>query len=370
MDYLADRAKQIDASGIRRIWQMAASMKDPVNFSIGEPDFHTPEPIKTAAARAITENHNTYTVTAGIPPLRQAIAAKIQKELKWEKPSVLITCGLSGALHLALMATINPGDEILIPDPYFVSYRHLVNLSGGKCVFVDTYPSFQLTAEILEKYITPKSKILLINSPANPTGSVYPAEELKKIAEVARKHNLLVLTDEIYRDFSYDQPAASIGRYYENTLILRAFSKCYGVPGWRIGYAAVNEGLLQVLDQMTTLQQYTFVCAPHPFQLAVSETLDCDISHHIADYHHKRNMIYDGLKDRFELVRPMGAFYAFVSAPGGNATEFVRKAIEKDVLIIPGSVFSQHDSHFRLSYATSDANIAKGIERLNRLAGG
>lgn len=370
MDYIAERGKCIDASEIRRIWQLAATMTDPVDFSIGEPDFPAPERVKAAAIEAIRQDKNTYTLTTGIEPLRTAVAGRIADQLGWDNPGVLVTSGLSGALLLALMATVNPGDEVLMADPYFVSYKHLVSLHGGTCVFIDTYPDFQLSAEQVAAHITPKTKMLLLNSPANPTGTVYTAENLRAVAEVAREHELLVISDEIYELFSYDTPAVSIAEFYENTIVMRGYSKSLGVPGWRLGYIAVPEHLGGLLDQIATLQQYTFVCAPHPFQIAALEAFNTDMSSLIDAYRTKRNLVYEGLKDSFGLLQPQGAFYAFVPAPGGDATAFVEKAIKNDVLIIPGSVFSQENTHFRLSYATSDEDIAKGVERLNALAAG
>jgi aspartate aminotransferase len=354
----------IEASGIRRIWQMAATMQDPVNFSIGEPDFDAPEPVKAAAIQAIQEGRNKYTLTAGLPELREALAKQIEAEFGWSNPAILVTCGLSGALQLSIMASVNAGEGVLIPDPYFVIYRHIVNLMGARCEFIDTYPDFELTPERLEKSIRKKSKVLFVNSPSNPTGIVYEEQHLRQVAEVAKQHDLLVLSDEIYREFSYEEPATSIGRFYENTIVMRGFSKSYGVPGWRLGYIAAPESLTELVDAMATLQQYTFVCAPQPFQVAALEAIKSDISGHINDYKRKRDIFYEGIKDRFELVKPGGAFYAFVKAPGGKATAFVEQAIQNDVLIIPGAIFSERDTHFRASYATSDDQIKKGVERL------
>ena len=368
MDFLSERIKAIDASGIRRIWQMASQMTDPVNFSIGEPDFNAPEQVKESAIQAIRENHNGYTLTTGIEPLRVALAEQITKQFHWPKPEVLITSGVSGAIQLAFMATINPGDEVLMPDPCFVIYRHMVNLLGGKCVYIDTYPDFQLDPQRIAEKITDKTKILVINSPSNPSGAVYSAEDLKAVADLAGKHSLLVISDDIYCDFSYDGPSASIAQFYENTVLMRGFSKAYGIPGWRLGYVAGGEHLAELFDRMTALQQYTFVCAPHPFQIAALTALKCDMSDQIDIYRRKRDLIYQGLNGVFDLVRPQGAFYAFVPAPGGNATEFVTAAIKNNVLIIPGSVFSERDSHFRISYATDDDSIRKGIDRLCRVA--
>jgi len=364
MNYIAERAELVDASGIRRIWQLAVNMTDPVDFSIGEPDFDAPEPVRKAAIDAINQGHNGYTLTTGLEPLRDSIAREISSQYNWSNPSILITCGVSGGLNLALMSTVNAQDEVLIPDPYFVMYKHLVNLYDGKCVFIDTYPDFQLDPDKLAQQITPRTKLLVLSSPANPTGAIYTADELKAIAALARKHNLLVISDEIYRDFSYDSPAPSLASYYENTLVMRGFSKAYGIPGWRLGYVALPEHLSELFDRMATLQQYTFVCAPHPFQIAALTALKSDISDCIDNYRHKRDLIYNGLKDSFNLAKPQGAFYAFVAAPGGKAGDFVNRAIQNNVLVIPGSVFSQKDTHFRISYATSDEQINKGIDRL------
>lgn len=360
----SQRSQRIDASGIRRIWQLAATMKDPVDFSIGEPDFAAPDLVKQAAISAIHDDFNGYSLTGGIADLQEAICHATKREFGWDRASVLVTSGLSGALHLAFMTLVDPGDEVLIGDPYFVSYRHLVNLADGRSVFVDTYPDFELTAEAIEKAITPKSKILIVNSPANPTGVVSSTQQLQEIAEIAQKYGLLVISDEIYQDFSYDRPTDSIANYYEQTLVLRGFSKSYGIPGWRLGYVAGADCLSGIIEKMTTLQQYTFVCAPHPFQRAAIAALETDVSSHVDDYRRKRHLIYDGLKDHFEMIRPAGAFYAFVKAPESQGTAFVEKAIKNNVLIIPGSVFSQRDSHFRLSYATSDDQIRRGVERL------
>ena len=349
---------------------MALSLDDPVDFSIGEPDFDTPEPIKQAAIRAISEGYNNYTVSQGSELLREGIGELVRDEFGWSDPCVLVTCGVSGGLFLAFLALLNEGDEVLVADPYFVSYRHLVELLDGRCVYVDCYGDFQFSPEKLRESISERSKVLIINSPANPTGVTIKAEQMRALAEIAREHELLVISDEIYREFSYDEPAVSMASFYENTLVLRGFSKSYGMPGWRVGYVAGASHMSEVIERMTTLQQYTYVCSPHPFQRAGVEALRCDMSEEIERYRRKRDMIYEGLKGSFELVRPEGAFYAFVRAPGDQGSEFVMRAIQNKVLIIPGSVFSQRDSHFRISYATSDEKISEGIERLCELAKG
>jgi aspartate aminotransferase/aminotransferase len=366
---LADRTDKIDASGIRKVFALGATLKDPVNFSIGQPDFDVPEKLKDEAIKAIKAGQNKYSQTAGDNLLKGKIGAQIKKEFGWQNPAILVTSGVSGGLLLSFMALINPGDEVIIPDPYFVMYKHLINMLGGKCVFVDSYPDFKLPVEKIHQAITAKTKLIIVNSPCNPTGLVYSEPQMKALAGIAAEKDIPVLTDEIYQKFCYDSSCTSIANYHEKTLLLRGFSKSYAMAGWRLGYVAAGESLKDVIKEMTKIQQYTFVCAPTPFQKAAIAALDYQMSDLVAAYRKKRDLIYEGLKDKFELVKPGGAFYAFVRAPaGGSATEFVEKAIANNVLVIPGNVFSEKDTHFRISYATSNEKIEQGIEILNSLA--
>ena len=367
-NYLADRTSLIDSSGIRKVFDLAATMKDPVNFSIGLPDFDVPQVIKNAAIEAIEQGHNRYSLTSGIPELREALAKRTAEEYGWEDPQTMVASGVSGALLLVFMSLINPGDEVIIPDPYFVIYKHVIHLLGGKCVYVDTYPDFKLSAEKLEAAVTDKTKLIIMNSPANPTGFVYSEQDVKEAVEVAKKHDLLIMSDEIYDKFCYLDKCPSPASIYEKTVLLKGFSKSYAMTGWRMAYVAVNKSLTPLLNEMTKLQQYTFVCAPTPFQKAALAALDCDVSSYVNSYAKKRDTIYNGLKDKFNIVKPEGAFYMFVETPEGNATEFVERAIKNNVLIIPGGIFSQRDTHFRISYATTDEKIAEGVKILNSLA--
>ena len=207
--------------------------------------------------------------------------------------------------------------------------------------------------------------MLLINSPANPTGRTYSSEELRDIAEFAQRHNLLVVSDEIYDHFIYDQPHETFAKYYDKTLLLNGFSKSSAMTGWRVGYAA---GPHEVIESMKTLQQYSFVCAPSFAQKAGIAALNLDISEYIDGYRAKRDLIYEGLKGHFEVEKPGGAFYIFPKAPGGDGVKFVEEAIANNVLIIPGNVFSEHNTHFRLSFAAPDEALHKGIEILQKLA--
>jgi len=366
-DILADRTRRIDASGIRKVFALAATMKDPVNFSIGQPDFDVPDPLKRQAMAAIEQGFNSYSQTVGDAALRQRIAGLIESQFGWKDPATLVTSGVSGGLFLAFMALVNPGDEVIILDPYFVIYKQVVNLLGGRCVFVDSYPDFRLPVEGIRRRITDKTKLIVINSPCNPSGAVYSADELKALAQVAAEKGIVVLSDESYDSFCYDGPCPSIGSYHPRTLVLKGFSKAYAMTGWRLGYVASDPCLRPVVEAMTMMQQYTFVCAPTPFQKAAVAALDFDIRGYVEAYRAKRDLLYEGLRDRFELARPQGAFYAFVKAPSGTGTEFVQKAIAHNVLIIPGGVFSERDTHFRISFATSGAKIEQGIQILRGL---
>ncbi|HCL55413.1 MAG TPA: aspartate aminotransferase [Spirochaetia bacterium] len=363
---IAERMKKIDSSGIRKVFDLAAKMEDPINLSIGQPDFDIPEEIKQEAIKAISSGMNRYTQTGGIPELRAKLKEKLEKEKKRKFDDIMITSGVSGGLFLAFLTLINPGDEVIVPDPYFVMYKHLVNLLGGVPKYLSTYPDFSLDPKKLEALITPKTKIMLLNSPNNPTGKVYTRKELTDFLAVAKKHNIIVISDEIYDLFTYGEEFVSVAELYENTLLLGGFSKTYAMTGWRIGYAAGNQ---TIINEMIKLQQYTFVCAPSFAQAATLKALDYDMSSFVSAYKVKRDMIYNGLKENFYVVKPEGAFYIFPQLPKGENTElFVNKALENKVLIIPGNVFSESNTGFRISFAADNKTIEKGIEVLNKLA--
>ncbi|HET6246236.1 MAG TPA: aminotransferase class I/II-fold pyridoxal phosphate-dependent enzyme [Tepidisphaeraceae bacterium] len=391
-DYISRRALGVDASGIRKVFDLAAKMKDPINFSIGLPDFDVPDIAKEAAIDAIRAGNNRYTQTQGIAPLRERLRKDLSAEMGRDVGDVLITSGVSGGLLLAILATIDPGDEAIFLDPYFVMYKHLLTVAGGKPVIVNSYPDFRFPAEKVEAAITPRTKLLILNSPSNPTGVVMSEADVKAAVEIAKKHGLLILSDEIYEPFLYGSaeskvlsaepksPASDLNsalstqhsalptpaRLFENTIILRGFSKSHAMTGWRLGYAAGPEA---VIAQMTKLQQYTFVCAPTPFQFAALKALDVPMADAVAVYRQKRDLIYAMLSRKFEVVKPEGAFYIFPKAPAeATASDFVTRAIANNVLIIPGNVFSEQDTHFRISYATSDEKIEKGCEILCSLA--
>ncbi len=363
---IARRLELLDASGIRKVFDLAAKLTDPINLSIGQPHFDVPAPVKAEAIRAIEQGQNKYTQTQGTEALRDAVAALCKRQFGWDdERAYLITSGVSGALVLAMLTLVDPGDEVVFTDPYFVMYSHLVNLAGGVPVPVDTYPDFRPDVQRIADAITDRTRMLIVNSPTNPTGAVYTEQELRDIADLAAKRDLLVISDEIYDHFCYDAPFVSMASLYDNTLLMRGFSKSYAMTGWRVGWCT---GPKAIIEKMTMLQQYSFVCAPSMAQAAAVLALDVDMSDQVAAYKTKRDMVFDALEGPFGLVKPQGAFYAFVSAPKGDAGAFVAKAIANNVLIIPGSVFSCKDTHFRLSYATTDEKLAQGLEILTKLA--
>jgi aspartate aminotransferase/aminotransferase len=293
--------------------------------------------------------------------------ADVQARFPGQDRAVLVTSGTSGGLHLAMLAVVNPGDEVIVPDPYFVSYPNLVTLAGGVPVFVDTYPDFGLDPDRIAAAITPRTKLILLCSPSNPTGVVASPEAMRAVAELARDRGILLLSDEIYRAFHFDGPARSPAEFSDDVLVIEGFGKTYGMTGWRLGWA---HGPRAVVEEMAKLQQFTFVCAPSMVQSAGMAAMDFDVSEIVADYRRKRDLVTDGLRGRFEFPTPGGAFYLYPKAPWGTGTEFVTAAIRQNLLIIPGVTFSRRDTHVRISYAAPDDVLFRGVEVLNHLAAG
>lgn len=366
--WLAQRTAEFDASGIRKVFDLAAKMTHPINLSIGQPDFPVPEAIKSAAIEAIQNDKNGYSVTQGIPQLREELQTRVDQAYGHADRRVLITSGTSGALVTAMLALVDPGDEVIFFDPYFVMYPALVKMVGGKCVMIDTYPDFRIDPEKVAAAITPKTKLILLNSPANPTGVVAQRDEVEALAKLAADHNIALLSDEIYREFCYDAPLVSPTDWNEQTIVVDGFSKSYGVTGWRLGWM---HGPAAVIDKITMLQQYSFVCAPHPLQWGAIAALDTDMTPQVDEYRERRNLIISGLESAgYEVAPTGGAFYVFPKVPegGGSGTEFVTRAIENELLIIPGNIFSERDSHFRISYAATVETLQRGLEVLRKLA--
>ncbi len=370
---VADRASAIDVSGIRRAFEIGATLKDPANLSIGQPDFAVPEAIKDRAIEAIRADRNGYTLTQGGPELREAIARHLAEDVGWvvgeDDCDMIVTSGTSGGLMLACMALLDPGDEMVVPDPYFVSYPTLAGLCGATPVFCDVHPDMRMTAERIEACLTDRTKIVLLNSPGNPSGVVLDDAEVARIARLCADRGVVLLSDEIYDAFTYpdareDGRCPSPARHDRNVLLVRGFGKTYGCTGWRLGWVA---GPSWLVGEMRKLQQYTFVCAPSPLQAGASVAFDVDMEPTIEAYARKRDMVVDALGDLAAIPRPGGAFYAYVEIPerlGIDAEGFFGRAIERNVIVIPGSVFSRRSTHFRISYAVPDEMLRRGLDGL------
>lgn len=361
------RVQAIDASGIRKVFDLASSLKDPINLSIGQPDFDTWDTVKDAIKCAVDEGRNSYTVTQGISELREKIRKfyAVDDLPNGKDLDVFITAGVSGGLFLSFMTLLDPDDEVLIPDPFFVIYRDLAVMLNAKPVCYNTYPDFSLKSDVIESAISSKTKAIIINTPANPTGYVCSQAELDAVIEVARRHNLYVIFDEIYSCFCFDSLHPKCLGSYDKIILLSGFSKWAGVPGWRMGYVIAPK---EICFQMLKVQQYSIVCAHSASQWAMLKALDYDFSKIAHEYKRKRDFICDGLNGYYDFVKPGGAFYLFPSAPGGSGQKFVEKCIANNLLVIPGGVFSKVDTHFRISFSAPMEKLEMGVDVLRRLS--
>ncbi len=364
--WIADRTKNFSSSGIRKMFDLAAKLKDPINLSIGQPDFDVPQPVKDELIAAIQDGKNGYAMTQGMPVVREKLQAEIDAQFGHADRKAFICSGTSGGLLLSTLSLVNPGDEVIFFDPFFVMYPALVELAGGKAVRIGTYPDFKIDLNQLEDAINNRTKMIILNSPSNPTGVCYSDEQIAAVAKMAEDKGICLVSDEIYSKFTYDQTHTSAANFNERTVVIDGFSKSYAMTGLRIGWV---HGPADIIDTMIKVQQFTFVCAPQPVQWAAAVAMETDISHHVDEYRKKRDRMINGLKDDYEIVTPGGAFYLFPKVPVDmSASDFCSKAIENNLMIIPGGIFSDRDTHFRISYAASDEKLDAGIEVLKKLA--
>ena len=363
---VSKRAGAFDSSGIRKVFDLAAQLQDPINLSIGQPDFGMPGPACVAAKAAIDEGRNGYTPTQGIAPLRERLETAARRETGQPERRLCVTSGSSGGLVLSLMALVDPGDEVIIFEPAFVMYRPLVEFLGGRCVVIDTAPSFRIDVDRVAAAITPSTKLMLLNSPANPTGVVIDAATVADLARLAESQGVTLVSDELYRSYCYDAPFATPALFSDRVVVIDGFSKSHAMTGWRVGWV---HGPREIIDACTMLQQYTFVCAPQVGQWAALAALDTSMEAPLAECRRKRDRLMAGLADRYRFVRPGGAFYLYPEAPGGSGRAFAERAVaEENLLVVPGAVFGAADTHFRIAYTVSDAMLDRGIAALNRLA--
>ncbi len=377
--FIARRVVDVPPSGIRRFFDIAATMDDVISLGIGEPDFVTPQPILEAGIRSLQNGKTHYTSNSGILELRQALSAHLDSRygVRFDPENeLLITIGVSEALYLAMSAVVDPGDEVIIPTPCFVSYQPEVIFAGGTPVLLKTRveDDFQVLAEDVEALITPKTKVILTGYPNNPTGAVMSREKLQELAEVARKHDLLVISDEIYDRLVYDDHKhvcfASLPGMRQRTITLGGFSKAYAMTGWRIGYAAAPA---EILSAMHKVHQYTIMCSPITSQLAALEALlhgEEFVQAMVTEYDRRRRLIVSGLNELgLPTFEPRGAFYAFprIDATGMDDETFAEQLLQEErVAVIPGNAFSADSNYVRCSYATSYEKIEEALERIQR----
>ncbi len=379
--FLSAKARSVPPSGIRKFFDIIATMDDVISLGVGEPDFTTPMHIRQAGIRSLEEGHTSYSSNAGLLALRQALAEHLDRlyGVQYDPASeLIITVGVSEALSDALIATIDPGDEVIVPEPCFVSYKPGVIFAGGTPVSVPTYAAndFQLTADDLRAAITPRTKALLLGYPNNPTGAVMTRERLLEVAALAEKHDLLVYSDEIYDRLVYGMEHtcfASLPGMRERTVLLGGFSKAYAMTGWRVGYVAAPK---EITGAIYKVHQYAIMCAPTVSQYAALQALragEPDVQAMRAEYDRRRKVLVKGLNEiGLTCFEPRGAFYAFpsIAASGLTCEEFSERLLfEEKVAVVPGSAFGEcGKEHVRACYATSLEKIEEALERMQRFA--
>lgn len=375
--FVAKRAKDIEISTIRYFFNMVNEVEGAISLCIGEPDFTTPSHINQAAVQALADGHTFYTPNAGLYQLRQEISNYLNNryQLAYKPESeIIVTIGASQAIDVVIRTLIEAGDEVLIPQPSFVAYGPCTILSGGKPVYVPTYleDNFVLKPDVLEKYITPRSKLLILPYPNNPTGAVMTKEQLKEIATIVKKYDLLVAADEIYSELTYGiehTAFANIAEMWERTVTINGFSKSYAMTGWRLGYVAAPEKLA---EQILKVHQYNVACAATMSQYAAIEAMkngDIDIVAMRTQYDKRRKFLLKSLTEiGLKCFEPKGAFYAFpsIKETGLSSEEFAKRLLwEGKVAVVPGSAFGENGQGFvRLSYATSMKNLEEAVKRI------
>ncbi|PRO64289.1 aminotransferase [Alkalicoccus urumqiensis] len=375
--HLSDAVERIQPSGIRRFFDLASSMENIISLGVGEPDYTTPWNVREASIHSLERGMTSYTANAGLPELREEIS-RYQME-RFHTPydpaeEVIVTVGASEGLDIALRSVVNPGDEVLIVEPCFVSYAPLVSLAGGIPVAVPTRMEndFQVDVEDIRSRLTPQTKALMISFPNNPTGAVMGAEELEKVAALTIEHDLIVLSDEIYAELSYDQThvsTAALAGMWERTILISGFSKSFAMTGWRVGYVCAPAVYARA---MLKIHQYAMMCASTMAQYAALEAMQngrVEMEEMVASYRQRRNFFVKSLREAgLSCHQPGGAFYAFPSirATGMTSETFAEKLlVEQHVAVVPGHVFGEGgEGHIRCSYAASMSQLEEAVDRI------
>lgn len=380
--HISSRVKAVPASGIRKFFDIVSQMEDVISLGVGEPDFVTPWRIREACIYALEKGYTTYTSNYGLLELRELIAAYIKRHhgVKYDPTNqILVTVGVSEGVDLAMRAILEPGDEVIVPEPSFVAYKPCVIFAGGIPVPVATTPEtgFTPTPEQIESAITPRTRAIMLSYPCNPTGATMSGPALQAIVDIAKQRDLYIVTDEIYDKLVYGVEhtcAASLNGAYERTIYLNGFSKAFAMTGWRIGYAAANP---DVIEAMMKIHQYIMMCAPITAQMAAIEALknsEGDMVEMVRQYDRRRRLIVGALNEMgLECFEPHGAFYAFpsVKSTGLSSEEFAERLLaEEKVAVVPGNAFGECGEGFiRCSYATALPNIQQAMRRMARFVG-
>ncbi len=378
-DVISTRAASIPPSGIRKFFDIVSEMKDAISLGVGEPDFVTPWHIREAGIYSLEKGSTHYSSNTGVLELRQEISKYLTRKFDIEyNPinQIIVTVGGSEAIDIAMRSVINPGDEVLIPEPSFVCYKPCTVLAGGIPVPITTTAedNFKLTPEALKAAITPKTKLLVLPYPNNPTGGIMEKEDLEKIAAVLRDTNIVVLSDEIYAELTYGQKhisIASLPGMYERTVIVSGFSKAYAMTGWRLGYVTGPKELISV---MLKIHQYAIMCAPTTSQYAAIDALrngDDDIDYMREEYDNRRRLVIKSFREMgLDCFEATGAFYLFpsIKSTGMTSQDFCEKLLkEQKVAVVPGDAFGESgEGHIRASYCYSIKNLTTALERIDR----
>ena len=375
---LSTTVKEMKPSGIRRFFDIANTMKDVISLGVGEPDFHTPRVVRSAGIRSLELARTKYTSNRGLDLLRQEIQTYVYKKYNVEyeySTDILITVGGSEAIDATIRAIVNPGDEVIIPEPSYVCYEPITRLAGGVPVIINTKAEndFKLTKKELEAAITDKTKALILPYPCNPTGAIMEREDLEAIAEVLRERDIIVISDEIYAELTFGGTKhvsiASVDGMKERTVLINGFSKAFSMTGWRLGYAC---GPAPIMKEITKIHQYAIMCAPTTSQYAAIEALrSCDdaVADMLREYDARRKIIVKGFNDLgLECREPKGAFYAFpsIKSTGMTSEEFCEKLLfAKKVALVPGTAFGESgEGHVRASYCYSLSHIKEALRRI------
>jgi len=378
--YISQKARDISPSGIRKYFDLLASIDGAISLGVGEPDFVTPWPMREAGITAIEKGFTMYTSNRGLHELREAISKYHHKfyNISYDLHSeILVTTGSSEALDLAFRAILDPGDEVIMSDPHYVAYPVCVSLTGGVPVLVPTYEknNFELMPADIRKKLTPRTKAILLSFPSNPTGAVMPRKLLLEIAKIAVEHDLLVVSDEIYARLTYDAEhtcMASLPGMKDRTILIGGFSKAFAMTGWRVGFSLANP---DITEAMLKVHQYTMMCAPIMGQLAAVEALkdsnNQEVEDMLAEYDRRRRVIVQGFRDLgLSCFEPKGAFYAFpnITSTGMTSEEFAEGLLtEEKVAVVPGSVFGKcGKGYVRCCYATSMPDIEEALKRIKK----